>query len=239
MEPPSECLEPGQNFVSQQKIWSYFQTETPEIFRGSGFRLAYLARLLRPGQRVLNVGIGGGIFERYANGRGAIVHTLDPDWGSLRNHAGERASYLVAGRLETIPFAAASFDTVVVSEVLEHLTPEVMRLALSEISRVLAGGGEIIGTVPYNENLGDGMVVCPHCGEIFHKVGHMQSFDAERMSRELSAYFEAPVCFERAFMAKATVGLKERVIDLVRNVLVRSGALTRETHLVFRGRKAV
>lgn len=225
--------------MSQQKIWTYYQTETPEIFRGSGFRLAYLARLLRPGQLVLNVGIGGGIFERHARGQGAIAHTLDPDWGSLHNHVDERISHLVAGRLENIPFATATFDAVIVSEVLEHLTPEVMRIALSEICRVLVAGGQIIGTVPYNENLGDGRVVCPHCGEVFHKVGHMQSFDAARMSRELGAYFEAPICFERAFMAKATIGWKERMIDLVRNGLVRAGILTREIHLVFRGRKAV
>lgn len=32
--------------MNQEKIWAYFQTESPEIFRGSGFRLYYLARLV-------------------------------------------------------------------------------------------------------------------------------------------------------------------------------------------------
>ncbi len=225
--------------MSQQKIWSYFQTETPEIFRGSGFRLYYLSRFIHPGQRVLNVGIGGCVFEKYARERAANIHTLDPDWTSLRSHATEGISHLVAGRLEDIPFSTGSFDTVVVSEVLEHLSPEVMQRALEEIRRVLIPGGQIIGTVPCEENLSDGMAVCPHCGEIFHKVGHLQSFDAKKMTSELGTYFEKPVCFERAFMAKSTVGWKELGIDLIRNFLVLTGLMTREKHLVFRGRKAV
>ena len=107
----------------------------------------------------------------------------------------------------------------VVSEVLEHLTNEIMRLALAEIRRVLVPDGEIIGTVPCEENLGDGMVICPHCGEIFHKVGHCQSFSSRTMARELERYFERVECFERAFMAKSEVGWKEQTVDLVRNFL--------------------
>jgi hypothetical protein len=114
-----------------------------------------------------------------------------------------------------------------------------MQRALEEIRRVLVPGGQIIGTVPCEENLSDNMAVCPHCGEVFHRVGHLQSFDAERMSLALSTYFEKPECFERAFMAKAQVGWKVKIIDLIRNFLVLSGLLTREKHLVFRGRKTV
>ena len=223
--------------MTQGKIWSYYQTQVPEAFAGSGFRLNYLARMLTAGERVLNVGIGGAIFEREAGRRNVNIHTLDPDWASLHAHAPECISRLVAGRLETLPFAENSFDAVVVSEVLEHLTPAVMRLALSEISRVLVPGGHIIGTVPCEENLAENTFACPHCGEVFHKVGHLQSFDAPGILRTLDEFFVAPKCFERAFMAKATVGWKERAIDLVRNALVLSGILTRDKQLVFSGRK--
>lgn len=223
--------------MTQGKIWSYYQTQAPETFAGSGFRLNYLSRMLTAGQRVLNVGIGGAIFEREAGRRGVDIHTIDPDWASLHGHAAEGISRLVAGRLETLPFASNSFDAVVVSEVLEHLTPDTMRRALSEISRVLVPGGHIIGTVPCEENLAENTFACPHCGEVFHKVGHQQSFDAAGMARALEEFFVAPKCFERAFMAKAVVGWKERAIDLVRNALVLSGILTRDKQLVFSGRK--
>lgn len=224
--------------MSEQNVWSHYQTETPEIFRGSAVRLHYLSRFLHRGQRVLNVGLGGGLFERFAYERRADVYTLDPDWTSLYKHADAGVSRLAAGRLEGVPFRAGSFDKVVVSEVLEHLSNEIMRLALTEIRRVLVPGGEIIGTVPCEENLEDGMVICPHCGVIFHKVGHQQSFNRRKMAGELENYFEDVECFERAFMAKSEIGWKEEAVDLVRNVLVLSGVLTREKHLVFRGKRA-
>lgn len=224
--------------MSWRNVWAYYQTETPGIFGGSGYRLHYLTRYLRPGQRVLNVGIGGGVLERLAHERGVDIHTLDPDWASLRHHASENCSHLVVGRLEEIPFAADSLDAVVVSEVLEHLTPDAMRRALREISRVLRPGGRVIGTVPCEENLVDGTVACPHCGEVFHKVGHLQSFSAATMSRALSECFPKPKCFERAFMAKARVGWRERSVDFIRNYLVLTGILTRDKQLVFLGRKA-
>lgn len=223
--------------MTQGKIWSYYQTQVPEIFAGSGFRLNYLARMLNTDERVLNVGIGGGIFEREARRRGADIHTLDPDWASLHSHAQDDVSRLVAGRLETMPFASNTFDTIVVSEVLEHLPPELMRQALSEISRVLVPGGRIIGTVPCEENLTENTFACPHCGEVFHKVGHQQSFDAKGMSHALEEFFIAPRCYRRAFMAKSSFGWKERVIDTIRNALVLSGILTRDKQLVFSGRK--
>ena len=223
--------------MNQVNIWSHYQTNATEVFRGSGFRLYYLAKFIRNGQHVLNVGIGGGVFERFANERGAVVHTLDPDWLSLSDHATTGISRLVAGKLEKLPFADNVFDAVVVSEVLEHLAPDEMRLALAEIRRVLVQRGKIIGTVPCEENLTDATVVCPHCGEVFHKVGHLQSFTAATMTRELQGFFEPVRCYERAFMAKAQVGWKELLVDLVRNLLVTSGVLTREKQLVFLGTK--
>lgn len=223
--------------MSQDKIWAYYQTKTPEIFRGSGFRLNYLTRYLHPDQRALNVGIGSGILERCARRKGVDIFSLDPDWTSLCSHVEESPSRLIAGRLEDMPFADNTFDAVIISEILEHLTPEEMRKALQEIRRVLVPGGEIIGTVPCEENLADSIVVCPKCGEVFHKVGHQQSFDTKRVASVLRPVFTDPKCFERAFMAKASVGWKELIIDIMRNFLVRTGVLTRETHVVFRARK--
>jgi hypothetical protein len=40
-------------------------------------------------------------------------------------------------------------------------------------------------------------------------------------------------------MAKATVGWKEYIVDLIRNALVTTGVLTREKHVVFLASKAV
>ena len=224
--------------MSQDAIWSYFQTHTPEIFRGSAFRLRFLARYLKRGQRVLNVGIGAGLLEQFARERGVDIYSMDPGWESLQHHADISDDRLVAGRLESLPFKNDLFDAVVVSEVIEHLSPEATSRALQEILRTLIPGGRIIGTVPFEENLMDATVVCPGCGLVFHKVGHLQSFSVESMRCLLATVFPSPNCFVRAFMAKATVGWKEYAVDVVRNAMVRAGILTREKHIVFLANKA-
>lgn len=218
--------------MDQQKIWSYYQSKAAHIFKGSGFRLNYLSRLLKKNDYVLNVGIGGAIFERYALGQGAKVVSIDPDFASLNTYRFD--GYTPAtGRLESLPFADLSFDVVVVSEVLEHLPEDTFNKALKEIHRVLVHGGRLIGTVPYEEDLSESIIVCPHCAEIFHKVGHMQSFSCLAMTQLLANIFSTTKCYARAFMAKEKVGWKERAVDLVRNVLVKYGVLTRERSIVF------
>jgi glycosyltransferase involved in cell wall biosynthesis len=220
-----------------QNVWAYYQTKAPETFRGSAVRLHFLTRFLKRGQRVLNVGIGGYLFEELCRSIGVSVFSLDPDWMSLRHYVNRNRFKLIAGKVEDLPFADDVFDAVVVSEVIEHLTPELTRLGLAEIRRVLAPEGQIIGTVPCEENLADGIVVCPGCGEVFHKVGHLQSFSTGTLTALLRTAFSRAECFERAFMAKATSGRKESAIGLIRNLLVLSHLLTREKHIVFRGRK--
>lgn len=218
--------------MNQQKIWSYYQSEAAHIFKGSAFRLNYLTRFLRKNDIVLNVGIGGGIFERYALDKGVRVFSIDPDCASLQVHEFDGYNP-VAGRLEALPFADGCFDVVVVSEVLEHLSQEAFGQALNEIHRVLAKEGKIIGTVPCEEDLSENIVICPKCEEVFHKVGHMQSFSCRSMNEMLANVFSNTQCYVRAFMAKEKVGLKERLVDVVRNVLVKHGVLTREKSIVF------
>lgn len=218
--------------MNQQKIWSYYQSEAAHIFRGSAFRLNYLTRFLQKNDYVLNVGLGGGIFERYALAKGAKVISIDPDCASLQSHEFDGYNP-IAGRLETLPFADCSFDVVVVSEVLEHLSQDVFNQALNEIRRVLVKGGRLIGTVPCEENLSENIVICPKCEEVFHKVGHMQSFSCTSMAGMLAHIFSNTKCYVRAFMAKEKVGWKEKLVDVVRNILVKYGVLTREKSIVF------
>lgn len=46
-------------------------------------------------------------------------------------------------------------------EVLEHLTDDQRRQGLAEMARVLKPGGHVFVTVPADENLAEGRVVCP------------------------------------------------------------------------------
>jgi SAM-dependent methyltransferase len=217
--------------MEQRHIWQHFQRHAPESFDGSTLRLDYLCRLLPDGGTVLNVGIGGAIFERLAAARGVRLVTIDPDSFSLRRCAGYSSG--VAGRIEALPFREHAFDAVVASEVLEHLPDEVLHPGLGEVARVLRPGGRFIGTVPAEESLEQGLTVCPGCGHRFHRWGHVQSFSAKRLAEVLSTCFAVTRLANYAFMAKPRSTPWIRALGAVRNVLVQAGILTRERTWVF------
>jgi SAM-dependent methyltransferase len=104
------------------------------------------------------------------------------------------------GYAQCMPFPDASFDVVVASEVLEHIEPNVRKDVLREIARVLDIGGWFVGSVPYRENLSDSEVICPDCGKIFHRWGHVSSFDLASLAAELAREFTDVACRRCSFV---------------------------------------
>ncbi|MHB1487452.1 MAG: class I SAM-dependent methyltransferase [Acidimicrobiales bacterium] len=111
---------------------------------------------LNLGERVLDLGCGGGrhVFESLR--RGATVVALDYSFEELRNVMATEAVLMdegvdvrggvVRGDALGLPFADASFDRVIAAEVLEHIPADGQ--AMSELARVLRPGGVIAVTVP-------------------------------------------------------------------------------------------
>jgi SAM-dependent methyltransferase len=110
-----------------------------------------------PGDRVLDMGCGGGRHAFALYRRGADVVALDLDEAELKDVAGMFAALApevasaakaqaIRGSAYQLPFADATFDKVVAAEILEHL-PEDTR-AMRELARVLKPGGLIAVTVP-------------------------------------------------------------------------------------------
>jgi len=118
------------------------------------------ARLgLRAGERVLDLGCGGGRHAFEAFRRGARVVALDRDAGEVKDtaamlvemsRAGEASAGASIGAVNgdalALPFAAGSFDRVIAAEVLEHVPAE--SAAVAELARVLRPGGTLAVTVP-------------------------------------------------------------------------------------------
>lgn len=114
---------------------------------------------LRPGDRILDLGCGGGRHAFEAWRRGAVVVPLDRSEAELKEvravvggmlDAGELAGGAPGGAVNGdalhLPFPDASFDAVVASEVLEHVWDD--RGAISELVRVLRPGARMAVTVP-------------------------------------------------------------------------------------------
>ncbi|MBK9136826.1 MAG: class I SAM-dependent methyltransferase [Betaproteobacteria bacterium] len=190
--------------MEQDRIWDHFQTARVDSFdqaRGRYAAMAAEARRRRGGDggRVLNIGIGAGGVERLLLARGWRVASLDPSETAV--------AALVPlgidarrGYAQGMSFDDASFDVVVASEVLEHIEPATRAEVLAEVARVLVPGGWFIGSVPYREVLGDQEVICPDCGKVFHRWGHVSSFDVPLLQAELARVFEAVSCRRRSFV---------------------------------------
>ena len=112
---------------------------------------------LKRGERILDVGCGSGRHLLEAGRRACRAVGLElgaADFGeiklyfySLACEGGLRARVdLLLGAGERLPFADASFDRVVCTEVLEHVSND--RLLLDEFARVLRPGGTIAVSVP-------------------------------------------------------------------------------------------
>ena len=223
----------------QDLIWDYYQNESPESFDGSQARLQILLSRIKPSQVALNIGCGSGIFEGRALARQIDIYSLDPSERSIRQlrdnlHLGDKAQ---VGYIQQLPFPDSFFDAVVVSEVLEHLTPEVTKAGLEEIRRVLKPGGRILGTVPSREDLRAQIAVCPCCGKKFHKWGHEQSFNPEKMERSLSAYFGGVRVQERPIVPWNILNWKGRIVGAVKWLLWKLGVHGSNENLVFEGSK--
>jgi ubiquinone/menaquinone biosynthesis C-methylase UbiE len=114
-----------------------------------------------PGDRLLDLGSGGGRHAFEAMRRGALVTALDADAGEVKDAwwlmrglatddpsvaATRGAGTAVVGDALRLPFHNASFDRIIAAEVLEHIGDD--RGALAELARVLQPGGTIAVTVP-------------------------------------------------------------------------------------------
>lgn len=228
--------------MEQQRIWDHFQGKGVGSFDQAGGRYRAMAALARrqhgrDGGRVLNVGIGPARLERALLERGWRVSALDPGEGAVATLAGS-AIDARCGYAQTMPFDDQSFDVVIASEVLEHIEPVIRRRALLEVSRVLVPGGWFIGSVPYREVLSESEVVCPDCGKVFHRWGHVSSFDEAALAGELSAVFDRVQLQRRSFVDWAGVRSPGALAKaVVRSVLGRLGEAVATPSLCFAARR--
>ncbi len=104
-------------------------------------RLLYPRVLRRVSGRLLDYGCGiGDLLALYTNAVGVDINEYCVEYCNSR----ELEAYHIEA--DTLPFAAESFGTVILDNVLEHL-PE-WRPVLAEIFRVLEPGGRLILGVP-------------------------------------------------------------------------------------------
>lgn len=148
-----------------------------------------------PGERILDMGCGGGRHAFALYRLGANVVALDMDEKELADVAamfeamaqeGEApvgaTATAVRGNAYSLPFEDNSFDKIIAAEVMEHLPEDT--LAMAELTRVLKPGGVIAVSVPrwLPEK------VCWALSDEYHEVegGHVRIYRGDLLKERLT-----------------------------------------------------
>jgi ubiquinone/menaquinone biosynthesis C-methylase UbiE len=153
------------------------------------------------------------------------VHSLDPSENAitiLQDKYTDTSRFKV-GYSHDIPFPDDLFDLVVMSEVMEHLDVATLEQTTKELARIIKKDGVLIGTVPAREDLGSQMVMCPHCNAIFHRWGHLQTFNCDSIASALNSNFVVLRAEERLFITWALLNWKGKLAAFAKLVLHKLG----------------
>jgi glycosyltransferase involved in cell wall biosynthesis len=138
--------------------------------------------LLEPyvGRHILEIGSGTGLLTRYLAGRGRLTATdLDRDYVELlgrmfAGHPNVDVRQLDLAHLAEDGIARAAYDTVICSNVLEHIEDDAG--ALRAMRDVLAPGGRVVLVVPAIKAL---------YGEIDRAIHHYRRYSREEIATKL------------------------------------------------------
>ena len=125
-----------------------------EIDPNGGSAAAVLARMVEPGQRVLELGTGPGTVTRILHAKGCKVTGVEMDPETLATCA-PYCERTVQANLEdpqwAAPLAGESFDAIICADVLEHLRDP--RPLLNQLHGFLKPGGSVLMSLPNASHL--------------------------------------------------------------------------------------
>ncbi len=135
-----------------------------------------ISKVKKDTEKILDVGAGSAWVAKYFCPKNKTVISLDI---AIENLIKAREQLPLKNHKQTVadsfrlPFPDNSFDTVIASEIIEHVTnPE---LFVKELFRTVKPGGELIITTPYKEKIR--YALCIHCNKKTPLNGHLHSFD--------------------------------------------------------------
>jgi SAM-dependent methyltransferase len=170
--------------------------------------------VMKPGDRVLDLGCGVGDDSRDLFGAGCQVIALDLDPTRVAKVSNDIAEMRITADITAgLPFADRSFDHVVASLSLHYFTCAETADAFAEVARVLKPGGWLICRVnavgDTNFGFGSGPEIEP---SVFRQPeGHIKRFFDEAMLR----HFLAP-CFKLVTIRPRTIlqhGIEKRTLE--------------------------
>jgi len=165
------------------------------LARENKYRLGHPARhtsseifkFFQPRGRLLDLGLGPGDHSTYFLARGLEVVGVDISLVQLKKSGFIR---VVLGDAQHLPFKEGSFDSVLCSELLEHLSYPGQ--CIQEIHRILREGGSAVFTTPCLNIPIKGLIpLYRKLAKVdLRKDEHLRVYSAEELMAELRGFFK-------------------------------------------------
>lgn len=182
------------------RLWNYHAktSGTGDLYFSRSHGKAVLRRSRLPARKslaILDFGCGPGFMWDH-------VLQASPNWGYtgldfspesisvLKTRCADHPQFSGALAVAQLPsaLADASFDVILLIEVVEHLRDEHLAATLAELRRLLKPGGSVVVTTPNQEDLSALHKFCPECGAVFHEWQHVRSWSADSLSALFREY---------------------------------------------------
>ena len=159
----------------------YHQINRPDV------RFPAIRRYIK-GRNVLDFGYGTGWFIKKLTKEGFNVTGIE-FLGSRKIQKKKNAILISLDSVKDLSNLSfeEKFDTIIASEVLEHLSKDEIDGTLKFFRKWLKEGGRLIVTVPYKENIEE-KILCPYCLGWFHPWLRKQCFDENNIRKLLKKY---------------------------------------------------
>ena len=138
-------------------------------------------------QKILDVGCGSGILiNKIRSIGGHLIVGTDISKEAVRIVKEKLNNDCFIGSITNLNVDDKSYDTVICSEVIEHLFEEDLEKAFSELVRI--SKNTLIISTPLLENLEYHHTRCSNCKTLFHPAGHIRKISKQFLITHIQKY---------------------------------------------------
>src|SRR3972149_135474 len=141
------------------KLWDHLLFENNNELLKSPIYQDKINRILKylKGQKgsFLDIGFGMANLEKkiVSHGLDISIHGVDISPKTVVSIRKQIKGKFIVGNIFNLPFESAFFDVAVILDVIEHIEKDRIMAGFKEVKRVLKTGGNLVISVPLNENL--------------------------------------------------------------------------------------